>query len=284
MTVRQYLAERSLECGCSETPFLDASVLLSASMGLSRSRLLAMLPDNLSETVCNDSLKIFETIWNRRCQGESVALILGTKEFFGRDFHIDGFVLSPRPDTETLVEAAMEIGDDMEPSGLGLRIHDLCTGSGIVAITLAMERRSWSVSASDISTEALAVARHNIDSIAGFDIPLFHADLFEGIQGPFDIVTANPPYVPHEETNELLARGWKEPRLALDGGADGFDVIERLIPQSRNRLRSGGFLLIETDPLQSAKTCDILKNEGFTECRVWKDLAGRARVTGARCP
>jgi release factor glutamine methyltransferase len=284
VTFRQYLAERSAECECSETPFLDASILLASSMGLSRSQLLAMLPDNLPETIRAGKSNNFEEYWTRRCRGESVATILGRKEFYGRDFRINNFVLSPRPDTEILVEATLEIGDDLERSGFDLYVHDLCTGSGIVAVTVALERRSWKVSASDISTSALNIARQNIDSIAGFEIPLFQADLLEGIHGHFDIIAANPPYVSQEETDRLLAKGWKEPRLAFDGGIDGFEIIRQLVPQARSKLRPGGFLLIETDPLQSAQTCDILKHEGFCECRIWKDLAGRARVTGARCP
>lgn len=288
MTYREFLAgiaaesrDRLSESDRGESPFLDACLLLSRRLGISRGKLLAKLPEPFPGIPPG-----FEEDWGRRLSGESVAYIVGRKEFFGRDFLVDHRVLVPRPDTETLVAAALEKGDAIaalrpEPS---LRLHDVCTGSGAVAISLAAERPAWSISASDISPGALDVARLNAASLLGKALPLFRADLLEGLEGPFDIVTANPPYVPTAETAALLSKGWKEPALALDGGPDGLAIIARLVVQAWNLLSPNGFLLVETDALQSKTVHDMFWETGFRDIIVWKDLAGLERVTGARKP
>jgi release factor glutamine methyltransferase len=278
MTYREFLVLKSSEPRDGDTPFLDASLILAHCLGISREKLLMRFPEEAA-----DIPPLFEESWIRRLAGESVAYIVGRKEFFGREFLVDGRVLVPRPDTETLVLAALEIGDTDYSAGT-LRLHDVCTGSGAVAISLAAERPKWSVSASDISLDALEVARENTSRLLGKEILLVHADLLEGLEGPFDIITANPPYVPTDEAADLLSRGWKEPSLALDGGPEGLDIIASLIGQAGKALVSGGFLLIETDALQSRSVCDMFLKEGFCDCKVWKDLAGLDRITGARKP
>jgi release factor glutamine methyltransferase len=143
------------------------------------------------------------------------------------------------------------------------------------------------VSASDISEEALEVARINaIRHLApnGLTLAFEKADLLAGIPGPFDLIVANPPYVPSSEAAALLERGWKEPMLALDGGPDGLDLVARLIRQASQVLVPGGFLLIEADAMQSKLICAMFLKEGFCDVGTWKDLAGRERVEGARKP
>ncbi len=279
MTYREFLAARAAELRAVDagTPYLDASLVLAHCLAIPRGKLLARFPENLHP---GDIPVSFETAWARRLAGESVAYIVGTKEFFGREFLVDQRVLVPRPDTETLVTAAFELSDLMHRPQL--RIHDVCTGSGAVAISIAAERASWLVSASDISSDALDVARANSRRLLGHEIVLARADLLAGIEGPFDIITANPPYVPTEETTALLAKGWKEPPLALDGGPDGLDIVFRLIGEAGAALAPGGFLLIETDALQSESVRAMFQEEGFNEIGVWKDLAGLERVTGGR--
>jgi len=120
--------------------------------------------------------------------------------------------------------------------------------------------------------------------LLGREIPFICADLLQGLDGSFDIITANPPYVTTRETAELLARGWKEPSLALDGGADGLDLVRRLVGQAKKALFPWGFLLVETDALQSETVRGMFMKEGFCEVRTWKDLAGLERITGARRP
>ncbi len=296
MTYRQFLAARAAELaaadGENDTPFLDACLVFAHSLGIARSSLLARFPELLPPGLIPAS---FAEAWKRRLAGESVAYIVGTKEFFGREFLVDQRVLVPRPDTETLVAAALELGDALERGMRGegaapprrLRVHDVCTGSGAVALSLAAERPDWRVSASDLSQDALDVAAANaarLLPVAAAPLALFRADLLEGLAGPFDLITANPPYVPSGETAALLARGWREPPLALDGGPDGLGLMPRLIGQAFRVLAPGGFLLIESDALQSPDIRDMFLKEGFGEVRVWKDLAGLDRITGARKP
>jgi release factor glutamine methyltransferase len=281
MTHREFLVLRSAESRVGDTAFLDACIILAHCMGITRERLLIRFPEQIDD----GAAEAFSALWARRLTGESVAYIVGKKEFFGRDFLVDKRVLVPRPDTETLVEAALEIGDAVSTQTMRpIRIHDVCTGSGAVAISIAAERPEWLVSASDISPEALDVARINASRLLGRGIPLTVADLLRGLDEPCDIITANPPYVPSSETDQLLSKGWGEPRLALDGGIDGLDFIKRLAHDALSRLVPGGFLLIETDALQSRATSDILIQEGFDGTRIWKDLAGLERITQARRP
>jgi len=285
---RQFLAGKADElrearrgADGGDTPFLDACLILAHCLGISRERLLSRFPEAIDEIPSS-----FEAAWGRRVSGESVAYIVGSKEFFGREFLVDRRALVPRPDTEILVAAALEMGDALSPSPSGgrLRVHDVCTGSGAVAISIAAERPGWSVSASDISPAALELARLNAGRLLDKTMPMELADLLEGIEGPFDIITANPPYVPTGETAALLAQGWQEPALALDGGPDGLAIIPRLIRQAGALLVPAGILLIEADALQSKSVRAMFLEEGFCDCRVWKDLAGLERITGARKP
>ncbi|HWR12024.1 MAG TPA: peptide chain release factor N(5)-glutamine methyltransferase [Rectinemataceae bacterium] len=301
MTYRDFLAAKAAELrrrqiGSDDTAFLDVSLILAHCLGIPRTQLLMKYP----ETIAAGGIPpAFEEAWTRRLAGESVAYIVGAKEFFGRDFLVDRRVLVPRPDTETLVSAALEVGDAMTRDGRGrsgqgrssqgrpghaLRLHDLCTGSGAVAISVVAERPAWSVSASDISADALDLARVNASRLLKKELPLLLADLLAGLEGPFDIITANPPYVPTGETAALLSQGWNEPALALDGGPDGLDIVSRLVRQAGAVLAPGGFLLIETDALQSESLRVMFKREGFSDIRVWRDLAGLERITGARRP
>lgn len=274
MTYRDFLAARASEIRGGGTSFLDASLVLAHCLGLRRDELLARLPETLPSMPPG-----FDALWQRRISGEPIAYLLGKKEFFGRDFFVDSRVLVPRPDTEVLVAAALETGDSLNfpPS-----IHDVCTGSGAVAVSIAAERPSWMVSASDISRDALQVAARNIAAHAPEKVRLLEADLLSGISPPVDIIVANPPYVPSRETSELLSLGWGEPRIALDGGVDGLDFIRLLSLQAKSVLKPGGYVLIEMDPSQIALARGIFCTEGYVGPRIWKDLAGLERVFGAR--
>lgn len=294
-SVGEFLASRAAENKKSDTPFLDACLVAAFCMGISRDRLLASLSDSA------DSIpREFKAAWERRLSGESVASITGKKEFFGRDFFVDRRVLIPRPDTEVLVSAALELGDSRSARigrGKGaseFSVVDVCTGSGAVAISLAAERPGWRLCATDISRDALEVARLNSRRILGRELPLARADLLEDIEHSpgigtvprpsYDLIVSNPPYLLSSETEKLLAEGWTEPRLALDGGPDGLVLVRRLVGQASSRLKPGGFLLIETDALQIEKVHDMFEKEGFQEIRAWKDLAGLPRVSSGRLP
>lgn len=279
-TYRDVVTAASSMFSSSETPFLDACLLLANSLSLSRESLLARLsePAPLLPASFYDAVK-------RRSEGESIAYIIGRKEFFGREFIVDSRVLVPRPDTETLVEAALECGDLIEREHLSkLSVHDACTGSGAVAVSIACERPGWAVSASDISEAALEVARLNAAKLCGKPFGLTVSNLLAAVRGTFNVITANPPYVSSLETEALLRKGWKEPRLALDGGGDGLALIPDLVNQALAHLEPGGFLLIETDSLQVPSVCAMFEKAGFIAIFVKRDLAGRDRVTGGRKP
>ena len=275
MTVREALTEgrKALTGYDTETPHLDSSLLLAHACAVSRERLYM----NLGEALDNTDLTTYRQSIERRIAGEPVAWIVGIKEFWGREFSVGPGVLCPRPDSEVLIEASMEIMDGYD-SGGG-RLHDCCCGPGTLAITLAAERPSWDISASDISDDAAAYFRRNNRTLAGGRVGYAHTDLMEGVFGPFEIIISNPPYLTPAETDDRKVLGWKEPELALNGGGDdGLDLIRRLIPRVSARLVSGGAFLMEADPLQMPKIRQILSHTGFKRLGTRRDLAGRERM------
>jgi release factor glutamine methyltransferase len=281
----------------SGTPSLDASLLLAFVLGIEKDKLLASGPEPLGE---GDHGRFLALI-GERAKGRPVAHLVGRKEFWGRDFFVNASVLVPRPDTELLVETALRLGDALrndavsgEAGGKSIRVHEACTGSGCVALSLALDRPEWSVSASDISEAALEVAARNADKLIAPDLRpcfrLFAADLFDlpegiprGAGAGYDLLLANPPYVPSEEASRL-AVSWGEPRLALDGGSDGLDLYRRLAPEAAGLLAPGGFLLAEASPEEAAELRRILSGEGFIAVETIADLAGLERVTVGRKP
>ncbi len=219
-----------------------------------------------------------------RSRGRPVAYITGVKEFWGRDFAVSDAVLVPRPDTELLVDLCLELGDARSRlRDGGLSLHECCAGSGAVAISVAADRPAWKFSASDISLAALDQARSNAGRLLpgtrpGGDIEFLKSDLLEEVDGCFDLILANPPYVETELARQLAAL-WGEPALALDGGADGLDLIRRLLPEAAARLVPGGWLLVEADPGQSSELRGLFADAGFLHVRTARDLGGLERVT-----
>jgi release factor glutamine methyltransferase len=284
MTVRDALREGAAALAGTETPFLDASLLLADALSADAARLLASGPETMEE----GALELYRAGIASRSRGSPVAYILGRKEFWGRVFAVDERVLVPRPDTETLVAAALEVGDSIA-GGRPLRVHEACCGSGCVAISLAAERPDWQVSASDASAPALDVARANAGALLapgrpGGALSLARSDLLSSVRGTFDLLVANPPYVPSAEAEALLALGWSEPRMALDGGSDGLDLIRRLVPEAVLALASGGALLVEADGEQAEEVARLFHDSRLTDIEVRLDIGGKARVTSGRKP
>jgi release factor glutamine methyltransferase len=281
MTPRELLREGiALLKGKVDTPMLDARLLLCEALHSDMAGVMsgepAALPAALpaARPVSEAAATEYRRVLERRLAGECVAYILGRKEFWGLEFSVSPAVLVPRPDTETLVEAALAAIDKL---GAGCRVLDLCTGSGAVAIALKHERPGLEVSASDISPAALDVARLNAKRLH-VDIRFIESDLFARIDGFFDIISANPPYIPAALIDSLAPELRWEPRLALDGGAEGLDCVRRLILGARAHLVPGGLLFIEADPGQMAAISGVLGHNGYGEARTYRDLAGRERI------
>jgi len=259
-----------------DTPMLDATLLLSEALGTSKERLLASLPDPLD----TDRWQRYCGLLDLRCAGQPVSYIRRKKEFFSLEYYVDPRVLVPRPDTEVLVEEALAV---LESNPLVQRVHDACTGSGCIAIALKHSFPTVRVSGSDISREALQVAADNARRLLPeYRIRLYRSDLLARIPGRYDLITANPPYLTDGEVENMEKIGWPEPALALRGGADGTDLLSRLICQAPRKLRAGGYLLLEAAPAQMPLLERELIDRGYREITVIPDLAGRERVIRAR--
>ncbi|MEN9577059.1 MAG: hypothetical protein RJA70_68 [Pseudomonadota bacterium] len=264
-----------------DSPRLDAELLLCAVLKCDRVRLIvdATRPLVLSE------LNAYRELIQRRRRAEPIAYILGVREFFGMPFRVDARVLIPRPDTEILVETALRRTAHRHLFGTAI---DVCTGSGCVAIAFAKQRPTWWVRAGDISPEALSLARDNAHHLGALPFLSFHqSDLLSAFtpRRKLSLITANPPYIPSSELPQLPAdvRDF-EPRLALDGGADGLDFVRRLALDAIPHLASGGVLALEIAHDQAPRTERILGESGFVDLQSARDYGGHERVVSGVRP
>ncbi len=307
-TVRRVLewTTQHLQKHGSETPRLDAEILLAQSRGCPRIALYTQFDDILSDSVRARMRELVQ----RRAQNEPVAYLVGHREFFSLDFLVNKHVLIPRPDTETLVTSALDalkarfalsprprrggegqgeiaIAKEIVNPPAGPRVLDLCTGSGCVAIAIAKNFPTARVTATDLSAEALEVASQNVARHAVTDrVQLVRGDLFAAVPGDaeFDVIVSNPPYIATAELATLAAdvRNF-EPQGALDGGPDGLDFVRRIVAEAGPHLVSGGSLLIEISPEQGDAVEHLLHTAGpFLEVRLIKDLAGKTRVAAGK--
>jgi release factor glutamine methyltransferase len=247
-------------------------------LGVDRIRLLV----DAGRALGPAELSAYRELISRRRKSEPVAYILGVREFYGLSFQVDSRVLVPRPDTEALVETALERTRSSHLHGETL---DLCTGSGCVAIAFARSRPTWRVTGTDVSPDALAVAQRNAERLGVvWNASFMRSDLDAGLAKDrgFDLVTANPPYIPTGELDELPADVRHEPRLALDGGPDGLDVVRRVIDVARRRLRPGGIVAIEVGHDQAERTATTLAGAGFSDVARRRDYGGIERVVSGR--
>jgi release factor glutamine methyltransferase len=251
---------------------LDAELLAAHAFGMSRIELYAHFDRPLAAA----ELASYRELVSRRLAGESVAYLLGHKEFWSLDLLVDSRVLVPRPDSETLVEEAL---DRLAGPSAGLRIADVGTGSGALALALAKERPEAQVFATDISPDALAVARSNAERLS-LTVTFLEGDLAQPLVplDRFDLIVANLPYIPSAEIDGLAADVRGEPRLALDGGADGLALLRRLVAGAPERLRLGGCLALEVGAGQAGAVEELLGATGLGDVRRRRDLAGIERV------
>jgi release factor glutamine methyltransferase len=263
-------ARTAIAAGGSPSARLDARLLLADAMGVTTEDLLRD-PDL---TVEGDAIRRYQSHVRRRSvEREPVAYIVGRRAFRRLVLDVDGRVLIPRPETELLVEIGNELPN-------GVRVLDCCTGSGAVALAVKDERRDLKVSGSDISAEAIAVARANGERL-GLKVDWFCTDLLDGIETPFDAILANPPYISTAALVTLepeIAR--HEPRGALDGGTDGLAVIRRLIGAAG--ASAAALVAIEHGAGQARAVALVCRQAGFGEIDLRRDLAGIGRVVIAR--
>jgi release factor glutamine methyltransferase len=218
----------------------------------------------------------------RRAAREPLAYVVGRQEFWGLSFEVSPDVLIPRPETELIVEAALELYPALDAAIL---VADACTGSGCIAIALADERPASRVIASDLSLRALDIAQRNADRYGVWDqVELRQSDLLDSVEGPFDLVVSNPPYVRDEERSIMQPEVRDhEPAMALFAGEDGLDVVRRLVAQAPSRIRPGGYLIFEFGFGQDEHVERLVEQTGglrLIELR--RDLQGIARTAVAR--
>jgi release factor glutamine methyltransferase len=273
-TIAQALAWATHDLrAASETPRLDAELLLAHVLGWERARLLAEGPRSLTHAQADT----FRALIARRAALEPVAYLVGHKEFYGIDLMVDKRVLMPRPETELLVDLALGLARRM-PGDRPVSIVDVGTGSGAIAIALALHLPAAQIDAIDISPEALALAQQNLErhSLSG-RVRLLQGDLLDPISEPADLIAGNLPYTILSEIDEGVRR--HEPHLALDGGADGLDLYRRMLQQAPALLRPGGAILLEIGATQAAAMIDLAR-QAFPSAgmSVHRDLAGHDRV------
>jgi release factor glutamine methyltransferase len=274
--IREVLREGSQKLKNSETPWLDATVLLASLLKCSREKLLASYPERLEEELFHSFMDLIE----KRRSGHPVAYLTGSKEFFGRSFFVEQGILCPRPDTEVLIEAAL---DQIERRGYR-RIHDLCTGSGCIALTLALENRELRVSASDISSTSESVFEKNRNNLCAGNVKFRLASLLKGLEGPLDLIVSNPPYLTTVETEDRMDQNWREPALALDGGEDGLDLIREIIRDAPLLVNKKGMLMMEADPRQMDEMERLMGAAGFDKIKRVQDLASHERLILGEIP
>jgi len=253
---------------------LDAQLLLLHALGRDphdRAWLLAHDSDPLASPV----LTAFDAFVARRSTGEPLAYITGHKEFFGLDLLVDARVLVPRPDTETLVEWALELQSAASP----VRVVDLGTGSGAIALALQHSCPAWQVVAVDYSADALAVAQANAQRLR-LGVQCVQGSWLDAVQNRYDLVVSNPPYIAATDTH--LAALAHEPLQALASGADGLDAIRSITGQAPKHLLPGGWLLLEHGYDQAAAVRALLNAAGLHNVQSRRDLAGIERCSGGQ--
>lgn len=267
----------------SDSPRLDAEVLLAFVRNCPR----ILLYTAFDEVVDGEQRQKFRELVRRRGQGEPVAYLVGIKEFFSMSLKVTPATLIPRPETEGLVVRALDVWRQEFSGKAGMRVLDVGTGSGALAIALATHMKDASITATDVSQEALDIASANVSKHA-FDrrIRLFQSDVLDhpDLAGSWDMIVSNPPYIREDEFEGLSddVRLY-EPREALVGGVTGCEIVQRLVQQASGRLASGGWLFIEIGPSTvAAAEKSISDTPGLVGEPTLKDAAGLARIVQAR--
>lgn len=254
----------------SDSPALDAELLLMHVLEKTRAQLLIALNDTIDKT----TLTNINLLVARRCQGEPIAYLLGHQPFWTMDLIVTKDTLIPRPETECLIEWVLENFSD----ALNLTVVDLGTGTGAIALSLALEKPHWKIDATDLSSNALLIATKNAEKYAIKNINFYEGDWCDALpHQTYDIIISNPPYIAAHDLH--LEKLQFEPQTALVSGASGLNAIEKIVHQAPFFLKHGGTLIIEHgfDQAETVKT--IFAKAGFKEIGTHRDLGGNARFT-----
>ena len=266
-------ASRRLTAAGVEGPARDARRLAAWAAGVEPGRVTMLRGEGVEACV----RARFDAAVEARAAGRSVAHVTGRQAFWGRDFAVTGDTLAPRPETETLIEAALD-----EPFA---RVADLGTGTGCIAVTLLAERPGATGLASDLSEPALAVAEANARAHGVADrLTLARADWWEGVEGRFDLIVSNPPYVAEAEMGALAPEVRAEPHMALTPGGDGLGAYREIVAGLARHLAPGGRVLLEVGAGQGAAVAGLLREAGLDAVTLHPDMDGRDRVAQARLP
>ncbi|MFA5677401.1 MAG: peptide chain release factor N(5)-glutamine methyltransferase [Pseudomonas sp.] len=258
----------------SDTPRLDAELLLAHVLGKPRSYLLTWPERELSV----EQLDRFDALLARRRQGEPVAYLLGEQGFWSLALQVSPDTLIPRPDTERLVEVALELG----PSGPA-RVLDMGTGTGAIALALAAERSQWQLIGVDRMPGAVALAESNRVQLGLHNAKFLISDWFSAVNEHFfDLIVSNPPYIAEDDPHLQQGDVRFEPASALVSGVDGLDDIRHIIEAAPDHLTNNGWLLLEHGWQQAHAVCRLLERRGFIDVQAWRDLGGQQRVSGGR--
>ncbi|KVV06801.1 MULTISPECIES: peptide chain release factor N(5)-glutamine methyltransferase [Pseudomonas] len=267
---------RAAELPDSPTARLDAELLLAAALGKSRSYLHTW-PEKI---VSSESALIFADYLQRRRAGEPVAYILGQQGFWNLDLEVAPHTLIPRPDTELLVETALQL-----LPATPANVLDLGTGSGAIALALASERAAWQVTAVDRVLEAVALAERNRQRLALDNVTVLNSHWFSALADHrFDLIISNPPYIAAGDVHLAEGDVRFEPESALVAGPDGLDDIREIVAAAPQHLNPGAWLMLEHGYDQGAPVRDLLQGAGFTQVQSRKDLGAHERITLGRLP
>lgn len=260
----------------SATPRLDSELIICAVLDISRTYLFAW-PDN---TVSSEQKESIQKLFERRANHEPIAYLTGSQEFWSRPYIVTPDTLIPRPETELLIEIALRIIPEE-----AFRIADLGTGSGIIAVTLKLERPAATVFACDISPQAIQIAKLNAVSNQAQGVNFWNGCWMDALKsGRLDLIISNPPYISRHETDLCSPETRYEPELALFADNDGTSAIRAIAEQAQLQLNPGGWLLLEHGFNQASKVADILLELGYKDITTEKDLTPHSRATYARTP
>jgi protein-(glutamine-N5) methyltransferase, release factor-specific len=251
---------------------LDARYILEYITGLNSAQYFIHSEDIIEKNKAEEFFRLIE----RRSKRIPLSYVIGTRDFFGLTFKVDENVLIPEQETELLVEEVIKHSE-------GKSVLDMCTGSGCIAISIALFGKPSKVAASDISEKALEVARENAKSLKAGEISFIQGDMFENVTDKFDIIVSNPPYIETGEIDELMpeARDYI-PRLALDGDIDGLKFYRIISKEAVKKLNKNGRIFYEIGYNQSRAVASILLENGFTDVKIMKDYSGLDRIVMAK--